>query len=547
MRRGPVEFPVNAASGERRTFTEVGSSRDRPPVAPLVAGTRIPETAAHRFRFSFPHPPMKFAALALAGWLALSSTAAAQITIPNRQDVPLPLKLVPETFDVRVSWLGKHTLFLPPLGFVMRAVGGIPVVRHKRMNLVQQVAERDGFRHIFLLNGHGGNHELAELAARDAALRHPVHVAAGSYWSIAWNALIAAEGGALSPARFGVMTEAAAGAGPRMCSTTGQPLAGGRTATPTGALLELGSGLSAAEDVPATPAGGWERLILGQSDKGPIGFGKTRAGQVNPALAHALLNPQSFVVLNDWAQFPEFEGFTSVQGIDVNLAPVEGSLELWRVEIEGRRLERLTRGRHFVARQHLVAAPRGGARLAVARSSATTPPNVAIGDIPASRLSGNDSVDLREVTDIMGPAWDGIGLVAPVERWHTVDGRRIQGWFYPAPASTKRNPAPAVVEIHGGPATLYGWSLMWEWQVLAANGISVYACNPRGSQGYGQAFLTANVGDWGDGPMADFVAARGGRIHSVALTTAGDGDRDPVVVDEQRTQGATVELAPARS
>jgi 1-acyl-sn-glycerol-3-phosphate acyltransferase len=46
-----------------------------------------------------------------------------------------------ETFDLRVSWLGKHTLFLPPLGFVMRAVGGIPVVRHKRTNLVQQVAE----------------------------------------------------------------------------------------------------------------------------------------------------------------------------------------------------------------------------------------------------------------------------------------------------------------------------------------------------------------------------------------------------------------------
>jgi 1-acyl-sn-glycerol-3-phosphate acyltransferase len=46
-----------------------------------------------------------------------------------------------ETFDVRVSWLGKHTLFTPPLGWVMRAVGGIPVIRHKRMNLVAQVAE----------------------------------------------------------------------------------------------------------------------------------------------------------------------------------------------------------------------------------------------------------------------------------------------------------------------------------------------------------------------------------------------------------------------
>jgi acylaminoacyl-peptidase len=105
----------------------------------------------------------------------------------------------------------------------------------------------------------------------------------------------------------------------------------------------------------------------------------------------------------------------------------------------------------------------------------------------------------------MGAAWRDIRIVAPVERWHEVDGRRIQGWFYPAPGSTKSNPAPAVVEIHGGPATLYGWSLIWEWQVLAGSGISVYACNPRGSQGYGQAFLTANVQDWGDGPMRDVL------------------------------------------
>jgi len=187
-------------------------------------------------------------------------------------------------------------------------------------------------------------------------------------------------------------------------------------------------------------------------------------------------------------------------------APIEGSLELWRVEVDGGRLERLTIGRHFLGRQHVVGMPRGGARVAVARVTATTASNVAVGDIPAGRLTGSDRVALHEVSDLMGEAWGSIDLVAPVERWHEVDGRRIQGWFYQAPGSTKRNPAPVVVQIHGGPATLYGWSLMWEWQVLLASGISVYACNPRGSQGYGQPFLTANMADWGDGPMADVMA-----------------------------------------
>ncbi|MBA3945601.1 MAG: creatininase family protein [Herpetosiphonaceae bacterium] len=50
-----------------------------------------------------------------------------------------------------------------------------------------------GFRRIFVLNGHGGNNELIQLAVRDLALKHPVQLAAASYWTIAWNALIAAE------------------------------------------------------------------------------------------------------------------------------------------------------------------------------------------------------------------------------------------------------------------------------------------------------------------------------------------------------------------
>jgi dipeptidyl aminopeptidase/acylaminoacyl peptidase len=200
-------------------------------------------------------------------------------------------------------------------------------------------------------------------------------------------------------------------------------------------------------------------------------------------------------------------------------APVDGSLELWRAEVDGGRIERLTRDRHYLGRQQLVATARGGARVAAVRTAATEPPNVVVGDVPAGRLTGRETVALRTVSDLMGDAWRDIRLVAPIERWHELDGRRIQGWFYPSPASTKRSPAPVVLEIHGGPATLYGWSLMWEWQVLAANGISVYACNPRGSQGYGQPFLTANTGDWGDGPMTDVMAGLDSLI--------GDGLVDP--------------------
>ncbi|MCV0403239.1 MAG: S9 family peptidase [Chloroflexi bacterium] len=186
-------------------------------------------------------------------------------------------------------------------------------------------------------------------------------------------------------------------------------------------------------------------------------------------------------------------------------APIEGRFELWRVELEGGRLERLTADRHHLSRISTVGTARGGTRVAAVRATPTDPPNVVVGDIPAGRLTGSDRVTLRRVSNLMADAWRDIRIVNPVERWHEVDGRRIQGWFIEAPASTKRSPAPVVLEIHGGPGTLYGSSLMWEWQLLASSGISVYACNPRGSQGYGAEFLTANMQNWGDGPMRDVI------------------------------------------
>jgi creatinine amidohydrolase len=48
------------------------------------------------------------------------------------------------------------------------------------------------WRRIFILNGHGGNHEIIQLVARDLALKYPVQMAAASYWNIAWEKLIEA-------------------------------------------------------------------------------------------------------------------------------------------------------------------------------------------------------------------------------------------------------------------------------------------------------------------------------------------------------------------
>ena len=53
-------------------------------------------------------------------------------------------------------------------------------------------AAAGGFRRMFYLNGHGGNHEIAQVAARDLGLELAIAVGSGSWWAMAYDALIAA-------------------------------------------------------------------------------------------------------------------------------------------------------------------------------------------------------------------------------------------------------------------------------------------------------------------------------------------------------------------
>ncbi len=65
-------------------------------------------------------------------------------------DVPLMLSLS-YIYGIRVSWIGKHTLFRGPLGVLMRWLGGVPVDRRSRNNAVQQMVGEFNRREEFAL------------------------------------------------------------------------------------------------------------------------------------------------------------------------------------------------------------------------------------------------------------------------------------------------------------------------------------------------------------------------------------------------------------
>lgn len=73
------------------------------------------------------------------------------------------------------------------------------------------------------------------------------------------------------------------------------------------------------------------------------------------------------------------------------------------------------------------------------------------------------------------------------ELWiDTLDGEsRVQGWVIEPQDWRPGQTYPAVLYVHGGPTPFYGYGLTYEYQCLAAAGIAVILCNPRGSSGYG--------------------------------------------------------------
>lgn len=79
----------------------------------------------------------------LEGALPPNTTKVVIIAAPHTTNWDLPYMLASAyLLGMRPSWLGKKQLFRPPFGWFMRALGGVPIERSKRSNVVQDVAAR---------------------------------------------------------------------------------------------------------------------------------------------------------------------------------------------------------------------------------------------------------------------------------------------------------------------------------------------------------------------------------------------------------------------
>jgi len=129
------------------------------------------------------------------------------------------------------------------------------------------------------------------------------------------------------------------------------------------------------------------------------------------------------------------------------------------------------------------------------------------GDLWVMKLNRGRSGKPQRISEVNRSLFRQIDIGKPQSIWfRSYDGTRVHGWILKPQNFKQRRKYPAIVQVHGGPRAQYGNVLFHEMQYLAACGYVVFYCNPRGSQGYGEAFTKAIIGDWGGPDYEDVMA-----------------------------------------
>ncbi len=174
-----------------------------------------------------------------------------------------------------------------------------------------------------------------------------------------------------------------------------------------------------------------------------------------------------------------------------------GDIEIYRVAPTGGQVEKISAGT-----MHAEALDVG--RDGSIAYTASTPLN------PSELYYQPNGGEARQVTQVNKKFLDEV-IVQPTHELRSVSpgGQEIQGWYILPVGYEEGKTYPLAFNIHGGPHVMWGPGMrsMWhEWQFHAARGYVVFYCNPRGSDGYGEAFIRELHGAWGDVAFADLMA-----------------------------------------
>ena len=178
-------------------------------------------------------------------------------------------------------------------------------------------------------------------------------------------------------------------------------------------------------------------------------------------------------------------------------AQSNGGAPLYRASIKTRKVEQLS-----AADTGVLSFDVAKGKVVYAQTGILNPSELLVGDAGLKHAQAvgnfNDWVKTRRLTR------------PEKHRFVNDKGLTVEYWVMKPTAYQAGRKYPVVLEIHGGPAAMWGpgEASMWhEFQYYAAQGYGVVYGNPRGSGGYGETFLRGNVNDWGTGPSSDVLTA----------------------------------------
>jgi dipeptidyl aminopeptidase/acylaminoacyl peptidase len=179
-------------------------------------------------------------------------------------------------------------------------------------------------------------------------------------------------------------------------------------------------------------------------------------------------------------------------------APSNGGFPLYRVDTKTKQVEQLTDYNSGVGSYDVA-----GNKLVFAKTEVANPFELYLADAGAKNAKRISSFNYNWVTNKQ--------LSFPEKKTFTNDkGITIEYWVMKPANYEPGKKYPVLLEIHGGPSAMWGPGepSMWhEYQFFCSKGYGVVYCNPRGSGGYGENFLRANINDWGKGPSSDVLTA----------------------------------------
>jgi dipeptidyl aminopeptidase/acylaminoacyl peptidase len=176
----------------------------------------------------------------------------------------------------------------------------------------------------------------------------------------------------------------------------------------------------------------------------------------------------------------------------------EGSKNLYVTNAAGQ-LHPVTSGKHL-----LTVSSVGAMGTAVGiRSTPTLPNDVVTFTVPKTGTAST----FKQVTSVNEDVLLGKDLAQTEEFWYTSkDNLRIQGWIVKPPGFDASKKYPLILEIHGGPQSIYNVGCNFSRQDHAANGYVILYTNPRGSTGYGEKFTNEIKNAYPDKDFDDLMA-----------------------------------------